>query len=554
MLSISSLVGKRGYDEGYDLDDGETPVGVYPNVSPKCCPCLPFDIYPYFVLVCICMLTFGSYWVYDTPGAIQTQLTFWFGGPYFYSNAKNSLLYSVYGFPNMILAFFGGVIMDKWIGVRMGGILMCGLVFIGQTVFALGIMGQAYTWCVIGRFIFGLGGESLTVAQNTFTARWFDGKTLALAFGMVLAFSRIGSAINFAVTPVLADIGVPFSVWFGTFLCLLSLLFTFGCSTLDYVGRTRIKRQVDADEAPLSFADIKAFPIPAWVLMLVCGFFYVAVLTFYTVASNIMQHTGQNKGQPNQRGYFSPNIASAFIAIPNLVSIIGAPIFGKLVDHYGRALWFQIGASCLLMLCHVMMLGNGVGWWFISPIPIFVIIGVAYSAGASSLWPILSYIIPTKTLSTAYGTMTSLQNCFLTVFPLITSAVLDAKGLPAADGYAICISIFILCAAIAAFLAFLLIGLDLKFTDGKLNMSGEEKRRRALDNDAEQGSEHKNKLAHLPANAASAAAYLSFLEEAQVEGPVIQLKREVGDMRRQYLGRLGISQVNVPPTRSKPTV
>jgi len=70
--------------------------------------------------------------------------------------------------------------------------------------------------------IFGLGGESLTVGQNAYTAKWFDGSQLALALGLVVAFSRIGSSVNFAVTPIFAQIGVPMSVWFGTGMCLVS--------------------------------------------------------------------------------------------------------------------------------------------------------------------------------------------------------------------------------------------------------------------------------------------------------------------------------------------
>jgi hypothetical protein len=47
--------------------------------------------------------------VYDTPGAIATQLTKWFGGNTSYTFAMNETLYYVYSIPNVILAFFGYV-------------------------------------------------------------------------------------------------------------------------------------------------------------------------------------------------------------------------------------------------------------------------------------------------------------------------------------------------------------------------------------------------------------------------------------------------------------
>ena len=44
-----------------------------------------------------------------------------------------------------------------------------------------------------GRFIFGVGGESLAVAQNTYTVRWFSGNSLNFVFGLQLSMARIVS-------------------------------------------------------------------------------------------------------------------------------------------------------------------------------------------------------------------------------------------------------------------------------------------------------------------------------------------------------------------------
>jgi hypothetical protein len=79
--------------------------------------CIPFN---WIMLSCIMALTFGSYWVYDTPGAIETQLQDWFGPDY--TDSKNTDLYSVYSWPNTVLAFFGGFILDKVTGIRKGQI------------------------------------------------------------------------------------------------------------------------------------------------------------------------------------------------------------------------------------------------------------------------------------------------------------------------------------------------------------------------------------------------------------------------------------------------
>jgi len=124
--------------------------------------------------------------------------------------------------------------------------------------------------------MFGLGGESMTVGQNYYTARWFDGKILAFAFGLVVAFSRVGSSVNFAVTPLFAAIGVPFSVWFGTIMCGLSLLACVYLTFLDWYGEIRYSRKETAakqDQEEISFKHVLEFPLEAWLIFLICLFF-----------------------------------------------------------------------------------------------------------------------------------------------------------------------------------------------------------------------------------------------------------------------------------------
>ena len=49
----------------------------------------------------------------------------------------------------------------------------------------------------VGRFVFGIGGESLAVAQNTYAVAWFKGKELNMVFGFQLSVARVGSTVNF---------------------------------------------------------------------------------------------------------------------------------------------------------------------------------------------------------------------------------------------------------------------------------------------------------------------------------------------------------------------
>lgn len=55
-----------------------------------------------------------------------------------------------------------------------------------------------------------VGGESLAVAQNTYTVSWFKGRELNTVFGLLLSVARVGSGVNFLFM-------VPLYDWVGTF-------------------------------------------------------------------------------------------------------------------------------------------------------------------------------------------------------------------------------------------------------------------------------------------------------------------------------------------------
>jgi MFS family permease len=65
--------------------------------------------------------------------------------------------------------------------------------------------------------------------------------------------------------------------------------------------------------------------------------------------SDIMQKTGK---------HYSPGEASFYLAIPNFTSMFAFPIVGYLVDKYGRSLYWCAFASSMLIVAHVIFLGN----------------------------------------------------------------------------------------------------------------------------------------------------------------------------------------------------
>jgi len=56
----------------------------------------------------------------------------------------------------------------------------------------------------------------LLVCQSRVTAFWFHDKELAMAFGTTLAFSRLGSVLNFLLTAHMYEsFGMQWTLWVG---------------------------------------------------------------------------------------------------------------------------------------------------------------------------------------------------------------------------------------------------------------------------------------------------------------------------------------------------
>jgi len=208
----------------------------------------------WLVLAFTCILMMGSYYCYDNPAALESQLHARFADtPYnadfaFWFN----MFYTVYSVPNIVLPFFGGYFVDK-LGVRFMLVLFAALILLGQIIVALSTQIRSLPLMLVGRFIFGLGGESLCVGQSALLAAWFKDKELALALGISMSISRLGSVVNDSCSPMLAgNIGLSGALWVGAIICAGSLGAALCLVTID--SCTSRREAADAAKAAAAAA------------------------------------------------------------------------------------------------------------------------------------------------------------------------------------------------------------------------------------------------------------------------------------------------------------
>jgi MFS family permease len=110
----------------------------------------------------------------------------------------------------------------------------------------------------------------------------------------------------------------------------------------------------------LRISDVGKLPLSAWLLFLVTAFFYIGILVFNEVASNIFQFS---KGEQ-----YDKDNATLFLAIPTILSIFTSPLFGAVVDRVGRAIYLTALACIVTMLVHIGFLAYASGWVDIHPV------------------------------------------------------------------------------------------------------------------------------------------------------------------------------------------
>lgn len=394
--------------------------------------------YRFVVLFFNCMLTFGSYFCFDIPSVLQEQfqgnLTCLNGTV---SNSTSNgtgacveglgmtpqeynLLYAIYAWTNAVVVIMAGFLIDK-LGNRFGVFLFSFLTVLGSAIFALGSHFKGTTYLLplmlTGRLLFGSGNGSLTIVQNRITAFWFRGKELALAFGLTLAFSRLGSVLNFFLTQRFeSQYGMQWTLWGGTFLCVLGFVSAITVSVLDKMGMKQLGLDgvIQEESRKVRVQDVKRLSLRYWLLVLTIMFFYNGIFPFIADASKFIQD--------KYSGYSQKEAAYIAGAVYDSSLVLSAAV-GILIDYVGLRGVFAV--LCAVLTLPVFGL---LAFTFVPPLISTIWLGITYSFAASSMWPSIPLVVPQATLGTAMGLATSVQMIGIGISNLVVGQILGTKS------------------------------------------------------------------------------------------------------------------------------
>ncbi len=350
---------------------------------------LPGKLYRWIVLVFVSLAMFGNYYFYDALSPLADVLQHQLG----YSDSNIGRLNAFYSIAPIATVLIGGIIIDR-IGTRKATLLFGVICLIGAILTAssprFGVMAS-------GRLVFGMGAESLIVAITTCLAKWFRGKELSFAMGINLMIARGGTwmAQN---SPSWA--GWAYNSWQTPWIigaCFVSLC-VIG-PILYWALEARAEKQYDLGQAgevdKFVLADIFRFGRSYWYLVALCLLFYSAIFPFETFAVKFFidaHHTSRELG-----GFM--------LSVLTLCTIFGTPLFGLLTDYLGRRATLMLLGSVLLVPVFLMMAYTGISLY----VPMGML-GLAFALVPAIIWPSVAYIVDQKSLGTALGLMTMIQN------------------------------------------------------------------------------------------------------------------------------------------------
>jgi MFS family permease len=380
--------------------------------------------YRFVILAFAALMAFGSYFAYDSVGAIETTLIQVFHT----DRAAIGTMYTMYSVAAVVAVLAGGFLIDR-AGVRRASMIFSFLVVAGAALVA---WAPSLAVLDLGRVIFGMGSESMIVAQSAITARWFTGKELALAFGITLTIARLGTLFSFNTEQLLANrYGWREALWIAAGLCVLSLICNWIYTLMDKHAEPILKLPEAGGGDKITWSDVGKFRASYWYAVGICVTFYSAIFPFTALATDFFHDKwgmplASAEGLGFVEGVFY-NFTHMFTTAQGTTSIIIAasmilaPFAGNFVDRMGRRATLMVLGSVLIVPAHLML-----GVTRVSPIISMIVLGAAFVLVPACIWPSVPLIVDARLVGTAFGLMTAIQNFGLATFPIANGALRDA--------------------------------------------------------------------------------------------------------------------------------
>ncbi len=376
------------------------------------------------VLGIVALVPLGITFAYDIFGAIAPTLVEALGA----ARSTVATFYTLYSGAAILSLLVVGLAIDR-LGPRRAGLLFLGLVVAGA---GLAAAAPSLPLMLAGRFLFGCGAESVHVVLLTIGARWFRGRELALAMGIVIACGRLGSILSFNSGELLAASlgGYRPALAVAAGLCGLSLALFLAYCLLDRRAERLGTLEATRGGARLAWGDLRALPRLYWLLTLLCLAFYSAIVPFTALATDLFADRWQIPRVAAAEGGLAIRLGAGFLnlfgtagglaSLLTLSSMVFAPLAGAWVDRRGGRVALLVAGPLLQVPAFLLM-----GLTGLHPAGPMTLLAAAFVLLPAAFWPSLALVVDQRRTGVAFGLTMMVQNIGLALFPLLNGWLRD---------------------------------------------------------------------------------------------------------------------------------
>jgi len=377
------------------------------------------NIHRWYILILVCMLSFGHYFFLYALPSMETVLMKEFE----VSNQVFGMIVAAGHIPHLFCPFVGGVLFDNFEMTKLV-IAVLILVLIGEIILINGLYGKIVWMSVFGNFVFGIGSIIL-VLSRAMIGKYFVGSVLGLSLGLNEAMSIAAKFLATMTVGIVAyNCGASVGLWYSVGISSISL----GASVLYYALRKQmqvilVSFSANSDHKPLNnqeitctwhfFATFLRLPRFYWLLVFVSALFHGVFFCLSTFIVEFLQHKWQL------------TVADAAVrsSVQHLVGALICPIGGYIADLIGYPLW-------ICFFCGI--LGSG-SLWLLNSTMLNPLIGITGIAITSSFLPVVIYSMISmnvcqSNLGVAFGCHEVLSGLSKVLGTVIIGAFLSKKS------------------------------------------------------------------------------------------------------------------------------
>lgn len=355
-------------------------------------------------------------------------------GPYLveagFSQQEIAWMFSAYYLPNIVFAFFVGIVLDKF-GEEKTTIVLSVLTVTGQAIISF---FPSLIPMILGRMLLGLAAEGMLICQCRFISVMFP-QNLGTVQSIFCVFNRSCSWLAYIVLPGVAEEkGWKETLYVCFGLCIFSLVANAlfigmkkislhfpqlmgedlqvedGSENDILLACTKNKEQLDAPRESVfkgMFLCLRSFPM--WCILLIAFFYYGAVLSYGALSTVFVQD------------YYSltPQESSFIISMMFVAAILVAPVSGYISDAYGmRHLLMSICLLFSMVPFAIISITNK-----ISILSLTIFCGISYGMFPTILYAMVPMVVEKKHLGIANGLLEAANAWGVFIFPAIFGVI-----------------------------------------------------------------------------------------------------------------------------------